>query len=348
MRRLLAPLTPLAILATVYGCGSSARNAAYQRKWLKVRRLGRPVISIGNLTAGGTGKTPLVALIARLLLKGGLKPVILTRGYGRASGPPLIALDPAGERSPDPRQVGDEPALLAAELPEVPIVISASRVQAGRYAEERYQPDVHLLDDGFQHQQLARQLDIATLDTTQPLSDRAVIPAGRQRERCSALKRAHMVVLTRVEKVDMAASAPLERQVRGINSQSKIFHCRTKLSGWLSVADGRRLTADYPAGRDVYAFCGIGNPEAFFRDLARWDLSLAGRRSFHDHHVYTDSEIARLVIAANKIKATLVTTVKDVMNLPADWRHTLPAFACLIEAEILEASAFEESLFEAL
>lgn len=330
---------------------------AYRRGWLRARRLGRPVISVGNLTAGGTGKTPLVALIAKLLLQRGLKPVILTRGYGRASGPPLVALDPAPERSPDPRQVGDEPALLAAELPEVPLVVSASRFDGGRYAEEHYQPDAHLLDDGFQHQQLARQLDIVALDATQPFSDRAIIPAGQQRERCAALKRAHIVVLTRVDPADLAGQAdradgaelaPLERRVREINPQAKLFHCQTKLAGWLSVADGRRLPADFPAGRGVYAFCGIGNPEAFFRDLARWGLALAGTRAFRDHHVYTDSEIARLVIAAHKTNATLITTEKDVMNLPADWRHTLPAFACLIEAGILEAAAFEESLFEAL
>ncbi|HEV2418912.1 MAG TPA: tetraacyldisaccharide 4'-kinase [Terriglobia bacterium] len=340
MRPLLAPL------AAVYGCASSARAAAYQRGWIKAARLSRPVISVGNLTAGGTGKTPLVALIARMLLHRGLKPVILTRGYGRAPGPALIALDPATERSPDPRQAGDEPALLAADLPEVPIVISASRIQTGRYAEEHYQPDAHLLDDGFQHQQLARRLDIVALDATQPLSDRALIPAGRQRERCAALKRAHIIVLTRVEQVDL--TAPIERQARAINPLAPIFHSRTELAGWLSVADGRRLPPGFLAGRRGYAFCGIGNPDAFFHNLGRWGITLAGKKAFHDHHVYRDSEIARLVIAARETKATLVTTAKDVMNLPADWRHTLPAFAALIEAEILEAAAFEKSLFDAL
>ncbi len=350
----------LAPFAAAYGCASSARSMAYQQGWLKARRLSRPVISVGNLTAGGTGKTPLVALIAKLLLKRGLKPVILTRGYGRAPGPPLIALDAAPGRAPDPRQVGDEPALLAAELPEVPIVVSASRFQGGRYAEEHFQIDAHLLDDGFQHQQLARQIDVVALDVTQPLSDRAIIPAGRQRERCSALKRARLVALTRTEQAGLAGQAdvadgangvdlaPFERRVREINPQAQIFPCRTKLSGWLSVAGGRRLPADFPAGRDVYAFCGIGNPQAFFRDLGRWGLAPAGTRVFPDHHVYTNAEIARLAVAARETGATLVTTEKDVMNLPADWRQTLPAFACLIEAEILEASAFEKSLLEAL
>lgn len=335
----------LAPFAWMYGCASSARSAAYQRGWLKAQRLAPPVISIGNLTAGGAGKTPLVAMIARMLLGHGLKPAILTRGYGRAPGPALIAIDSSPERSPDPRQAGDEPALLAAELPDVPIVISASRVEAGRYAVEHYQPDALLLDDGFQHMQLARRLDIVALDSTQPFSDRALIPRGRQREKCAALKRAHMVVLTRTNRNGLTTSLPIERQVRQIHARVPVFHCETKLAGWFSVGGDQGAS---PEGRPVYAFCGIGNPGAFFHDLAGWGLVLTGRQVFRDHHVYRDSEIARLATAAQDAKATLVTTMKDVMNLPADWRHTLPAFAPLIEASILEASAFEKALFEAL
>lgn len=329
----------------MYGCASSARSAAYQKGWLKAQRLAPPVISVGNLTAGGAGKTPLVAMIARMLLGRGLKPAILTRGYGRAPGPPLIAIDPAPMRAPDPRQVGDEPALLAAELPDVPIVISASRVKAGRYAVDRYQPDALLLDDGFQHMQLARRLDIVALDATQPFADRNLIPRGRQREKCAALKRAHLVVLTRTSRNGLAASLPLERQARQIHPRAPVFHCETKLAGWQSVGGDLGTS---PEGRPIYAFCGIGNPGAFFRDLASWGLTLAGKQIFRDHHVYRNSEIARLVTAAQDFKATLVTTMKDVMNLPADWRHALPAFAPLIEASIVEAPAFEKSLFEAL
>lgn len=342
MKAILAPF------AWIYGCASGARSAAYQRGWLKAQRLAPPVISIGNLTAGGTGKTPLVALVARILLARGLKPAILTRGYGRAPGSALIALDPAPERSPDPRQAGDEPALLAAALPDVPIVISASRVEAGRYAVERYQPDALLLDDGFQHLKLARRLDIVALDATQPFSDRALIPRGRQREKCAALKRAHIVVLTRTGPDRLAAAAPLERRVRRIHPRVPVFHCETKLSGWLSLADREPAPAGFPVNRLAYAFCGIGNPGAFFRDLEKWGLTLAGKQVFRDHHVYSNSEIARLVIAAQDAKAALVTTVKDTMNLPADWGHTLPAFVPLIEAAILEAPAFEKALLEAL
>lgn len=333
----------LSPFATIYGWGSTVRSTAYRRGWRKARHLSHPVISVGNITMGGTGKTPLVALLARLLLNRGLKPVILTRGYGRANGSPLIALDPAPARSPDPRRVGDEPALLAAALPEVPIIVCADRYRGGRAAEERFQIGAFLLDDGFQHLQLARDIDIVALDATQEISDRAVLPAGRQRERCVALRRANIAAITRAGQED---SSRLERQVRRINPQIKVFHSRTKLCGWLEVASGRRLSADFLAGRRVCGFCAIGNPKAFFRDLMRWGCELAGGHAFRDHHRYTNSDVAHLVLSASSAGgAALVTTEKDVMNLPPDWKPDLNAFACLIEAEILEGDEFEETLF---
>jgi tetraacyldisaccharide 4'-kinase len=335
-------LTPL---AAIYRWGAGAKSSAYERGWLKSQRLSRPVISVGNLTTGGTGKTPLVALIARLLLKRGRKPAILTRGYRRRGGPSLVVIEPAAERSPDPRQVGDEPAWLAGELPEVPIVVSADRFRGGCYAGEHFQSDVYLLDDGFQHQQLARNVDVVALDVTQELSDRAVLPAGRQREACAALKRAQLVVLTRTSQAD---AAPWEERVGKINPQAKVFHSRSKLCGWLPVAGGPRLPADFLKDRRALAFCGIGNPGALFHDLGRWGIDLAGTQVFRDHHAYTDVDLARLVLAAQNKGATLVTTEKDMMNLPASWKQDLTAFACLIEAEILELDAFEKALFALL
>lgn len=332
----------LSPLGSIYGWAGASRSAAYRGGWLRTQRLSHPVISVGNLTLGGTGKTPLVALIARLLLNHGVKPAILTRGYGRKRGASLIILDPGSERLPDPREVGDEPALLAAELPEVPIAVCADRARGGRAVEERFQIGVFLLDDGFQHLRLERDIDVVALDATQEISDRAILPAGRQRERASALMRANLVVITRAGQAD---STWIEEQARGINPQVKVFHCRTRLCGWLNVASGRRMPADSLLGRRVCAFCAVGNPEAFFRDLVRWGLELAGSHAFRDHHRYTGSDVAHLVLSArNAGGATLVTTAKDVMNLPPDWKPDLNAFAGLIEAEVLEGNEFEETL----
>ncbi|MDE3181140.1 MAG: tetraacyldisaccharide 4'-kinase [Acidobacteriota bacterium] len=328
-------------LASVYGWAGGARAEAFRRGWVRARHLRHPVISVGNLTLGGAGKTPLVLLIARLLLKQGIRPALLTRGYGRTAGPSLIALDPGAARSPDPRIVGDEPALLAAALPEVPIIISKDRGKAGRFAEERFQVDVMLLDDGFQHLRLARDIDIVALDVTQKLCDRAVLPAGRQRERVAALGRAHIAVITRTGQAD---SSMLEMQIRQHNPNARIFHAATRLRGWAVVRTGRPLPADHVAGMRVWAFCAIGNPEAFFRDLDSWGCELAGTRAFRDHHRYTDSDIAHLLLSAHKADATLVTTEKDVMNLPGDWKPDLDALVCLAETEILEGNNFEEIL----
>lgn len=339
MRALLAPL------AAIYGAAAAARSEAYRCGWLKAQRLRRPVISVGNLTTGGTGKTPLVAWIARLLQKQGIKPAILTRGYGRMRGPSLLAIDPTPGRSPDPRQVGDEPALLARILPGVPIVVSRDRWRAGRFAEERFEIGVHLLDDGFQYLRLARNLDIVTLDTTQDMNDRRILPAGRQRERCHALERAHIVVLTRTGQAD---ARPLEARVRELNARAQLFHSRTKHCGYLEVASGRLLPADALHGRRVMAFCGIGNPAAFFCDLTGRGLDVRAAETFRDHHVYSDSDMARLVDCARKADATLVTTEKDVMNIPADWRGKLDAVACLIEVEVLDPGRFEKALIERL
>lgn len=336
----------LSSLAAIYGCASAARVAAYRRGWLKRRSLNRPVISVGNLTTGGTGKTPLVAFVARLLLKRGLKPSILTRGYRRHRGSSLIALEPSSARSPDPRELGDEPALLAAALPEVPIVVCADRYRGGRIAEERFQVNVHLLDDGFQHLQLARDVDIVALDVTQELSDRALLPAGRQREPVEALNRAHLIVLTRV---DLGNAGRLEQIVRERHPDVPIFRGRTRLRALRSFSSGQELLPESLEARPVCAFCGVGNPRAFFRNLRQWGFHIVGEHAFPDHHVYSEQDVASLVLSAREAGAlTLVTTEKDFANLPADWRADLNAYACVIETEVEEQEAFEQALLARL
>lgn len=340
MKRIFMPL------AAGFRIGVALRTAAYQRGWLSTRRLNRPVVSVGNLSVGGTGKTPFVAFLAERLMKRGLKPGILTRGYGRRTGADLIAIEPGSGRAPDAREVGDEPALLARKLPEVPIVVGADRYRAGLLAEDRFKVDVHILDDGFQHFALARDVDIVLLDVTQQLSDGELLPAGKLREPSAALERAHCVVLTRSE---LADPRPIEERVRKVNSKAGIFHCSTKLQGVMDVSSGkidaRQAVLDGPA----YAFCGIGNPSAFFADLGKWGFSLAARAEYPDHHVYKPEEINRLVAHAHKVDAkTLLTTEKDALNFPRMGKTKIPIFACVIQTEVREADAFEQALFERL
>jgi tetraacyldisaccharide 4'-kinase len=332
-------LTPLAI---GFRLGVTLRATAYRRGWCKTHRLNRPVVSVGNLTVGGAGKTPLVRSIAERLLNRGWNPSILTRGYGRGRGAEMVVLKPGPERRVDAREVGDEPALLAKALPEVPIVICTDRYRAGRLAEEHFAVDVHLLDDGFQHWTLARDVDIVALDVTQELSDWALLPAGRLREPCSALERAHLVVLTRTELGD---ARTLEDRVRRINPRARVFLSTTALRGFVDAQSGGPFPVQDLRGKPLCAFCGIGNPGAFFAGVRQWGFSAVAEEVFPDHHVYSPSDLLRLATRAREAgAAALLTTEKDVANFPPGWSCEIPVAACVIEMEIRDVEAFEDAL----
>jgi tetraacyldisaccharide 4'-kinase len=322
--------------------GVALRHAGYKRGWFKTRRLSRPVVSVGNLTVGGTGKTPLVACVANLLLRRGWKPSILTRGYGRSSKAEMLVVPPGGGRRAEAQEIGDEPALLARMLPGVPLVVCADRFRGGQTAEERFQVDAHILDDGFQHLALARDVDLLALDAMQTLSDRHLLPAGRQREPLSALRRAQIVVLTRTDSLDPQC---LEELVLRVHPAAQVFRSRTELLGWTDALSGEAIPIEGIRAQKVAAFCGIGNPRAFFADVRRWGFSLVAEDAFPDHHVYTGEEIQRLVAVARKNgAAALLTTQKDAVRFSRDWTPQLPILACEIEAQILDAGDFERTL----
>lgn len=333
-------------LADLYGVGTRLRERAFHKGWLRSRQLSRPVVSVGNLTVGGSGKTPLVAEVAEILIRRGFKPAILTRGYGRERGPDLIVLEPKPDRSPDRRVVGDEPALLARALPQVPVIICADRYRGGQLAEDRFHVDVHILDDGFQHFALKRNVDLVAVDLTQDLSHEALLPVGRLREPVSALTRADMIVLTRAEIQDPIS---MEELVGRINSKSPIFRCTTRLRRLIEVDSQQTIDKGQFRGMSVCAFCAIGNPAAFFSDLRRWGFNPTSRVAFRDHHVYSAEDIIQLNQAAAEKGATaFVTTQKDVMNLPLQIDFSLPVLACVIQAEISDPGRFEQQLLAGL
>jgi tetraacyldisaccharide 4'-kinase len=322
--------------------GVALRHTSYKRGWFKTRRLARPVVSVGNLTVGGTGKTPLVVCVANILLRRGWKPSILTRGYGRGSKAEMIVLAPGAARSARAQEIGDEPALLARMLPEVPLVVCTDRFRGGQAAEERFAVDAHILDDGFQHLALARNLDLLALDATHTLSDWHLLPAGRQREPLSAVRRAQVVVLTRTDSAD---PQPLEELVLKVHPAAQVFRSRTELLRWTDALSGAAVSAEGIRGQKVAAFCGIGNPQAFFDDVRRWGFNLVAADAFPDHHVYTGGEIQRLVASARKNgAAALLTTQKDAVKFSPEWSLPLPILACEIEAQIRDAGNFERIL----
>lgn len=340
------PLRPwLFPLAAGFRLGVALRREAYRRGWLDVHRLRHPVVSVGNLTVGGSGKTPLVITLAERLRLHGRKPAILTRGYKRSSADDLVVLDPSREGA-DAATCGDEAAMMARACPTVPIIISADRYRAGRVAEERFGADVHLLDDGFQHLALARELDIVALDVTQKVFEDRLLPAGHLREPVEALERADVVVLTRTELADAART---EESVRRVNPKARVFRARTELSEIVQLHRESPLSDEAWKAQRVAAFCGLGNPESFFENLRLWGFNVVAKATVRDHHRYSEGDIAYFEQLARGSRATaLVTTEKDAMNLPPAARISLPVFVCRVRLEILEAESFDHEILSRL
>ncbi|HEV3275638.1 MAG TPA: tetraacyldisaccharide 4'-kinase [Terriglobia bacterium] len=326
-------------LARLYGTGARVHGAAYERGWLRRRRLPRPVISIGNLTAGGTGKTPLVRWTAEHLAQHGFRPAILTRGYRRDRGPDAIVIPPKDGRLPETREVGDEAAWLARTLPQVPIGVSADRFRTGELIAENYPVDVFVLDDGFQHRQIERDLDVVALDAMRGISDNEILPAGLQREPTSALGRAGVVVITRAELVDGRRLETFRSLVRGIHPRVTLVEARTRLECLRDLAGGAESPAEPLLGPPVHGFCGIGNPDAFFKNLRLWGFDVVRESVFPDHHVYRDLDFAR-----DGGVAAFLTTEKDAMNLAGVSLSaaSAPVLACVTRLEIEDDALLDE------
>ena len=286
----------LLVVSVIYARIVQWRNIAYDRGWKHVMRLPVPVISVGNITTGGTGKTPTVIMIARCLSEAGLKPAILTRGYGAAKG-----------------QRSDEVMVMEQECPSVPVVINPDRIAGGREAIARHQANVLILDDGFQHRRLGRDLDIVLIDATSPLGVPGMFPRGTWREGPASLARAQHIILTRCEQV----SGELTDLAAGLLTQwanpRRIFKQVTEVLG---VFDQNGNAVDL-ADQTVLAFAGIANPDGFVRTLSDLGLHVSAGCWFDDHHRYVPEldfpEMLKLT--ADRRPAAWVTTSKDWVKL---------------------------------
>jgi tetraacyldisaccharide 4'-kinase len=276
------------------------------------RRLHAPVISVGNLTAGGSGKTPIVATLARLLIDMGERPAILSRGYGReyvADGVVVVS-DGASIRS-DLAHAGDEPFMLARAVPGAAVLVSPSRYLAGRLAEARLGCSVHLLDDGFQHLELARDVDLIVTPPSD-FADLRTLPLGRFREPIEAAAAADALFVPVDEGMTPQAMAAR------LNVADAFAIERTLETPRLAEPWGADAEA---TARRAYAVAGIARPERFFADLEKAGWQLTGTRRFRDHYRYTASDVAGIARAAEESGAELVlTTEKDMMRLlPHRW-----------------------------
>lgn len=331
--RLLAPL------AALYGGAVSARLYAYRQGFLQVHRVARPVLSVGNLAVGGTGKTPFVRWLARELLERGTRPSVLTRGYGRASHGSVVVSDGAGVIA-SVRASGDEAAALARALPRVPIVADSDRVAAARRVEGLV-PDVavHLLDDGFSHVALARGLDVVLLDATAPDAGGALLPEGRLREPLASLARADVVVVTKCEQADPAPARALANRFA---PGAPVYHAETRVLG-IQDDSGEPVRAEDLPGQTLVAVAALARPEAFFATLAALGIAPAGAVTFRDHHPYGPYAIGRIEKAAEESGATaVVTTEKDAVKL--EGRIRLPLYRVAVEMAVMENDFVEDAL----
>ncbi len=294
-------------LSAIYGGVVGTRNALYDRGFLRARKLQGSVISIGNLSAGGAGKTPFVLLLGELLKARGLKFDVLSRGYGRKSRGVLL-VDPSGL----PEEFGDEPLLIARKL-QVPVIVGEDRHEAGCFAESRFGPQLHLLDDGFQHRALARDFDIV-LVTPQDASDR-LLPAGRLREPLSSLRRADAVVLA-----------------SGASAES------FSVDGKLTWRVRRGIAPQNVPPRPV-VFCGIARPQQFTLQLRAANIEPAAEAFYRDHHAYREQDIRELLALKQKSEAGgFVTTEKDAVNLGPYLTALEPLCVVPVRMEFAEAA----------
>jgi tetraacyldisaccharide 4'-kinase len=294
-------------LSAIYGAVVGARNALYDGGTFRARRLQRPVVSIGNISVGGTGKTPFTILLGELLQARGISVDVLSRGYRRQTSGVRV-VDPQGR----PEEFGDEPVLMARRLGR-PVIVGESRYAAGKVAEDRFESRIHLLDDGFQHRQLARAFDIVLVGTEDLHS--GLLPTGRLREPIASLRRADAVV------VDQGFDAA----GLGLRPEQAVWQVRR----------GVRVAA---AATKPVAFCGIAKPKKFFEQLRAQGINTAAEIEFFDHHRYSDADVRRLAQLMQSHNADgFVTTAKDEINLGEKVAGVQPLTVAEVTMELLDA-----------
>lgn len=341
---MVTPAGGLGLLSPLYAGAVALRRSLYDAGWLRIVRLPVPVISVGNLTAGGSGKSPMVAHIARDLDRKGRRPAVVSRGYrgghrGRATivsdgggGGPLVGADVAG----------DEPVMLARLLPGVPVVVSRRRSDGGTIAVERLGAGCIILDDGFQHRSLARDLDLLLLDAERPFGNGRLLPAGLLREPITAMARADALIVTGAD--PRGDDETLRVAAHRHNPGAPILRCRARSTGLVERDGVTALPLERLRGARTACFAGIANPDRFFRQALEAGAEVVASLPFPDHHVFTTEDLERVRDTAARAGAELLlTTEKDLARLAGN--DTAPALpepllALRQEVEVEEAKAF--------
>lgn len=322
----------LKMLSVPYGLGVRCRNWLFDHGWKKAYRADVPVVSVGNLTVGGTGKTPCVEFVARFYRERAVRVAILSRGYGSAQGR------------------NDEALVLEENLPDVPHLQGPDRAELARVAAEELESELLLLDDGFQHRRLARDLDLVLLDATLPWGHGHLLPRGLLREPRSSLRRAHVAVLTRCDLAGPAAVAELRREVVRRAPALPIVESEHRPALWRNAV-GAEQELEALRGKPVAGFCGLGNPEGFRQSLVRLGLDVIAWRTFGDHHPYSREDIEDLRRWARQLPAdtAVVTTQKDLVKIRLDRLGDRELWALVIRLHVTAGlDVLEEKLLSVI
>lgn len=339
-------------LSRLYAAIVQIRLWLYQHGIFRHHTLGCQVVSVGNLTVGGTGKTPVVEVFARSLQKRGRKVAILSRGYKRDE-PPLLRrmFDRVTfrRRAQEPLVVsdgkhllldsdvsGDEPYMLASNLSDVAVLVHRNRVRAGQYAISRHGCDTLILDDGFQYLPLKHQLDIVLVDRTNPFGNRNLLPRGILREPARNIKRASFIFIT---KANGDGAEDLKRQLREMNPNAEIAECRHSPKYLQDAYTGERKGLDFLKDREIAAVSAIAVPKGFEDELVRLGARLLYHKRYADHHRYTQQEILNLINKSlDRGAKAIITTEKDAVRFPMIERRDIPIYFLRVEIEMLSGA----------
>lgn len=342
----------LRYLSFLYGVLMALRHFLYEKGLFRHHTLGCQVISIGNLTVGGTGKTPIVEIFARALQQKGRKVAILSRGYKKVEhsfGKKLLDKITGRERRRPPRVVsdgvellldsamsGDEPYMLASNLPEVSVLVDKNRVKSGRYAIDKLRADTLVLDDGFQYRALKHWMEIVLVDCTNPFSNGYILPRGLLRESARHIQRADFIFIT---KCPAGGAEKLKAELHALNPRAEISECAHKAKYFQNIATGERQPLDFIRGKPVAIVSGIASPEGFEEEVRRLGGGLVYLKRFADHHRYTQQEVINIINKSRKHNAAaIITTEKDAVRFPRIQRQDVPVYFLRVEIELLSGA----------
>ncbi len=333
-----------------YGLGVTVKNRCIDRQWMPVSQLPCPILSIGNITSGGTGKTPLTLYTARFLSRHGYRIAIVSRGYkGGAEKTGGIVSDGQTLRM-SAQEAGDEPYMMASELRDTPVLVGKDRFRSARQAIETFSSNVIILDDGFQHRKLGRTIDLLLVDHHRSFGNRCLLPRGPLREPLTSIGRAHAIIETRAPS-GRPIGSDLQQTLRQIAPHLPVFQCEFR--PFISDIIGEKSmpqTLDALKGTPVFCFSGLANNQNFYQTLEDLNFTMVGHREFPDHHWYDNTDVRTINDTAKRSQAKfLATTQKDAMRLGQKVRWTLPLVVFGITPHFgNQTDAFEQFIIDRL